>query len=348
MKKKIQIYNHYIGDECPCFIVAEIGNNHQGNFELAVKLIEKAKEAGVDAVKFQKRDINSLLTKHLYNSPYDGPNSFGKTYGEHREKVELSVEDFAKLKKIAEDMDILFFASVWDEISLDQMIKIGLEIIKIPSADLVNIPLIRKAATYKKVIFLSTGMSSLEEIDVAVSELNKRGSNYVLLHCNSSYPCLYEEIALPAIKQLMERYSCLVGYSGHEIGIYPSLASICYGACVVEKHFTLDKDLPGSDHCVSLTPDEMKKLVQGIRIIEKSIIVKEKKVFDREYESSKKLRKSIVASRDIKKGEILSENNITVKSPGTGLSPIYWDYVIGKKVNQDYLKDDFILLDEIE
>lgn len=347
MKKVIKLSNRTIGQNYPCFIVAEIGNNHQGSFELAVKLIEKAKEAGVDAVKFQKRDIKSLLTKKLYNMPYRGNNSFGKTYGEHREKLELSLENFAKLKDICEELGLIFFASIWDEKSLEDIIKIGVEIIKIPSSDLVNIPLLRKATQYDRVIFLSTGMSTLDEINVAVNELQKKNANFVLLHCNSSYPCPYEEVALPVIRQLIEKFNCLVGYSGHEIGIYPSLASVCYGACVVEKHFTLDKNMPGSDHFISLTPNEMKELVNGIRIIEKSTIEKEKNLLKGELKTTKKLRKSIVAAKNIKKGDILTAKNITVKCPGTGLSPIYWDHVIGKKANKDFEIDEFIFMDDL-
>ncbi len=336
-----------IGDSSPCFIVAEIGNNHQGDFELAVKLIEEAKKAGVDAVKFQKRDIKSLLTKELYNLPYQGENSFGSTYGEHREKLELSIEEFAKLKEIAEKNGLLFFASAWDFKSLYELNKIGVEIIKICSADLVNIPFLREIAKLNKIVFLSSGMSTIDQIDKAVDELKKFDTDFVLLHCNSSYPCDYKEIAIPVIKLLRNRYQILVGYSGHEIGIYPSIAAICLGACVLERHFTLNKSFTGTDHRLSLTPSEMKELVNAVRIVEDTMCIKEKKLFKKEIIVSQKLRKSIVASRDIKKGEILTQDNLTVKCPGNGMSPEFWYDIMGKRAARDFKKDDFIFLEDL-
>ncbi len=336
-----------IGAYVPCFIVAEIGNNHQGKLELAQQLIEEAAKSGADAVKFQKRHIPSMLTKQLYNSPYNGSHSFGKTYGEHREALELSVEEFEKLKAFAEDLGLVFFSSVWDEVSLKQMVEIGVEIVKISSADLVNIPLLRKAASTQRIIFLSTGMSTLEEIDKAVSEIKKQNETLVLLHCNSSYPCKEEKIALPVITTLKQRYNTLVGYSGHEKGIGPSIASVALGACVVERHFTLDKTFSGTDHKVSLLPEEFKQMVKSIREVEKAMSIKEKKVCLEEVKNAKKLRKSIVAATNISNGELLTDKNITVKSPGTGLSPIYWDNVIGKKATRDFIKDDFIYLEDL-
>ncbi len=348
MKNTIQLSNNIIiGDNKPCFIVAEIGNNHQGRFDLAVKLIEKAKEAGVDGVKFQKRDVKSLLTEKLYSQPYMGINSFGPTYGEHREKLELSIEEFAKLKQVAETNGLLFFASAWDEKSLYELDSIGVEIIKVCSADLVNICFLRKIAKLNKIIFLSSGMSTLTQIDKAVNELKTQGCRFVLLHCNSSYPCKYEHIGLPIISQLKDRYGVLVGYSGHEMSIYPSIAAVCFGACVIERHFTLDRSLPGTDHKLSLDIADMKRLVQGVREVEKAMILKEKKVFQEELDVAKKLRKSIVARINIRKGDMLTEENVTVKSPGTGLSPEYWYDVIGKKAIKDLKKDDFILLKDI-
>ncbi len=348
MKKKLNLAKgKSIGIGEPCFVIAEIGNNHQGSFELAQKLIEEAAKAGADAVKFQKRHIPSLLTSTLYNAPYNGPNSFGKTYGEHREALELSVEEFKKLKDFAEDLGLVFFASVWDEVSLMQMVDIGVEIIKISSADLVNIPLLRKAASTQKIIFLSTGMSSLEEIDRAVSEIKAQNPKLVLFHCNSSYPCKDEQIALSVINVLQQRYNTLVGYSGHEKGIGPSIASVALGACAVERHFTLDKSLPGTDHKVSLLPEEFRLMVKSIREVEKAIKVKEKRVYPEELKNKEKLRKSIVAATDISEGDVITEENITVKSPGIGLSPIYWDDVIGKRAKRSFKKDEFIQFEDL-
>ena len=330
-----------------CFLVAEIGNNHQGKFELAVKLIEEAAKIGVDAVKFQKRDVRAILTKSLYNAPYPGNNSFGSTYGEHRNRLELSIEDFCKLKELDEKKGLVFFSSVWDEKSLMDVLNLGVEIIKISSADLVNLPLIRTAAKTKKIIFLSTGMSTLDEIDVAVQEITKENENLVLLHCTSSYPCEDHEVCLPVIPLLRERYKVPVGYSGHEIGIVPSIGAVALGACVLERHFTLDKNLPGTDHKLSLVPKEFERLIKDIRRLEKAMSIKEKRVFNKELESAKKLRKSIVASKTIKKGERLTQDNLTVKSPGLGISPIYWDKIIGKRATKDIREDEFIRFEDI-
>jgi sialic acid synthase SpsE len=337
-----------IGNNKECFIVAEIGNNHQGRFDLAAVMIEEAAKAGADAVKFQKRDIPSLLTSYMYNQPYKSPDSFGPTYGKHREALELSIEDFSRLKEIAEQKGLIFFSSVWDEKSLHEVNSLGVEIIKICSADLVNIPLLRKAASLSKIIFLSTGMSTIEEIDVAVEEISSLNDKLILLHCNSSYPCDEEQIALPVISFLSKRYKVPVGYSGHEVSIAPSVAAVALGACVVERHFTLDKSLCGTDHKVSLTPLEFKELVKGIREVERAIKVKEKRVFDEEKKVALKLRKSIVAKRDLRKGTILTEEDITVKSPGTGISPIYWDKIIGRELKQDIQKDELLTWKHVE
>ncbi len=334
-----------VGSYVPCFVVAEIGNNHQGRFELAAEMIKEASRAGVDAVKFQKRDIPSLLTKQMYEEPYEGPNSFGSTYGKHREFLELSIAEFAKLKHIAEEEGLVFFASVWDPKSLEDVLSLDVEIIKICSADLVNIPLLRKAAATGRLLFLSTGMSSVEEIDIAVNEIMMFHDRLILLHCNSSYPCREEHISLPVIDFLSKRYGVPVGYSGHEKGIAPSLAAVALGACVIERHFTLDKSLPGTDHKASLTPSELAELVKGVREIEAALKIKEKKIFEEEKKVAKKLRKSIVAARDLKRDSILTEDDISVKSPGNGISPIYWDKVLGMVLREDVKKDTLLRWD---
>ncbi len=337
-----------IGVSRPCFIVAEIGNNHQGRFELAARMIEEAASIGVDAVKFQKRHIPSLLNEQMYNMPYKGRESFGDTYGEHRKALELSIEEFARLKTIAEERGLVFFASVWDEKSLEEVDSLGVEIIKIPSADLVNIPLLRKAALLHKLIILSTGMSTLEEIDVAVNEVMLCHDKLILMHCNSSYPCREEEIALPVIPLLAKRYGVVVGYSGHEKGIAPSIGAVSLGACVVERHLTLNREYCGTDHKASLTPREFKMLVEGIREVEKAMAVKEKRVFDSEKQVSLKLRKSIVAAKHLSPGHVLEEGDIVAKSPGYGISPIHWDEMFGKIIQRELKKDDVIMWEDIK
>ncbi len=323
-----------IGQGHPCFIVAEIGNNHQGEFDIAKQMIAEAAAAGVHGVKFQKRDMDALLTREGRAAPYTGCNSFGPTYGEHRNALELSIEQMAELKEYSEAQGLVFFASAWDNPSLKQVLDMDVELLKICSADLVNVPLVRKYAASKIPIILSTGMSSLEDIDVALAEIRAYHDDVVLLHCNSSYPCPEEQIGLPVMEGLRERYGLPIGYSGHEQGLGPSVGSVALGACMVERHFTLDKSLKGTDHQASLEPAELAQMVTMIGEVEKAMIVKGKKVFAEEQAAAKKLRKCIVFSRDLPAGHVLTEADLTTRSPRVGVSPVHWDEVIGGTVNR--------------
>lgn len=337
-----------IGHNLPCFIVAEIGNNHQGKLDLAKEMILAAAEAGANGVKLQKRHTDALLSEEGKNAPYTGGNSFGATYGEHRNALELSVEEMAELKNLAHRLGLVFFASAWDHVSVEHMREIGWDMAKICSADLVNIPMLRQVGKMNIPIILSTGMSTWGEIDRAVKELCSFHEQLILLHCNSSYPCPEEEIALPVMDKLRTKYALPVGYSGHERGFAPTLAAVARGACVVERHFTLNKDLPGTDHQVSLEPEQLRSLVTMIREVESALEVKDKRVGQKEQNAAQKLRKSIVAGRDIPGGHVLTEKDLTVKSPGTGMSPLKWDEILGKRVRVAIPRDNQITLDHIE
>jgi sialic acid synthase len=318
-----------IGHDNPIFIVAEIGNNHQGEVETALEMIQEAARCGVDAVKLQKRNTQALLTREGCATPYRGPNSFGPTYGLHRDALELDLEGMARVKALAEELGLVFFASAWDAPSLRQMAELGLELIKIPSADMGCIPLLRQAAALDVPVILSTGMNGLPEIDTAVAELRSYHDNIIVLHCNSTYPCPEDRIGLPVIQQLRQRYKLPVGYSGHEQGLGPSVAAAAVGACVIERHFTLDKNQKGTDHKASLEPAEMAALVRMVREVERAMLLREKQVCPSEVATAKKLRKSIVFARDLPAGHVLTESDLTVKCPGTGLSPVHWDDVLG-------------------
>ena len=323
-----------IGPGAPCFVVAEIGNNHQGELSLAKEMVHAAAEAGVDGVKFQKRDMEALLTRAGREAPYGGKNSFGATYGEHRLALELSIGQMAELKTLAESLGLVFFASAWDLPSLEQILDLDVELMKICSADLVNLPLIREVAYSGLPTILSTGMSSFEDIDVAVMEFARTNPYLVLLHCNSTYPCPEECIALPVIENLRDRYGLPVGYSGHERGIAPSVASVALGACVIERHFTLDKEMKGTDHKASLTPEETAMMVAMIREVEDAVSAKGKKVGPEERSAAKKLRKCIVFSRDLPAGHVLAEADLTTRSPWVGVSPVHWDEVLGSTLGR--------------
>lgn len=318
-----------IGAGHPCFIVAEVGNNHQGELELAKQLVDESAKAGVDGVKFQKRRTEALLTRAGREAPYTGKNSFGPTYGEHREAIELSLEDMAELKLYTESLGLVFFASCWDEPSLDEILSLDVEVMKVASAELVNLPLLRKLGKSMVPVIMSTGMSSLEDISAAVSVIRQYHDNIVLLHCNSRYPCPEEQIGLPVMDSLREAYGLPVGYSGHERGIGPSVGSVALGACVVERHITLDKNQRGTDHQVSLEPAELSTMVGMIREVEKACEIKGKIVFPEEQAAAKKLRKCIVFSRDLPAGHLLTEADLTTRCPRVGVSPVHWDEVLG-------------------
>ena len=318
-----------VGEGHPCFVVAEIGNNHQGSVDVAKRMIDEAAAAGVQAVKFQKRDCEALLTRAGRETPYGGRNSFGSTYGEHRQALELDIDQMAALKAHAEDAGVVFFASAWDEPSFREMVELDVELHKICSADLVNLPLVRKYAAAGVPLIMSTGMSTLEDIDLAVDVIRDRTDDLILLHCNSTYPCPEDQIGLPVMDALRERYGLPVGYSGHERGLGPSVGAAALGACVVERHFTLDKTQKGTDHQVSLEPAELAAMVAMIREVEAAMHVRGKIVFPDEQAAAKKLRKCIVFSRDLPAGHVLTTSDLTTRSPRMGVSPIHWDEVLG-------------------
>lgn len=329
-----------IGRGQPCFLVAEIGNNHQGDEATAREMISRAADAGADAVKFQKRDTAALLTRAGREAPYGGPNSFGPTYGAHREALELPLDALARLKNHAESLGLVFFASAWDAPSLDGLASLGLELIKIASADLTTVPLLRQAGSLGIPLVLSTGMSAMQEIAAAVGELRALRTPLVLLHCNSSYPCPECDAALPVMTELGQRFNLPVGYSGHEAGLAPSLGAVALGACMVERHFTLDRTLPGTDHRASLDPESFALLASMVRELERALRVRDKLVTPAERATAAKLRKSVVAARPIAPGTVLNEADLTVKCPGTGISPLHWDELLGRTALRALVPDE--------
>lgn len=347
-RKKITVGERCIGEEEPCFVVAEIGLNHNGSVELAKKLIDAAVGCGADAVKFQKRSIDKILTKDALNAPYTAWYAYGKTYGEHRKALELSNEDFVALQEYANERNIIFFASSWDEESADFLESINVPIFKIASADITNLPLIEHIAEKKKLMIVSTGMCTLDEVKDAISIIQRYTDKLILLHCVSTYPSNFEEINLRAMETLKKAFNCLVGYSGHERGIAVSEAAAALGACVIERHFTLDRTMKGPDHAASLEPPGLFKLIRDIRNIEKSIGSPEKRMQEREIPIRTKLAKGIVASVDIIKGTVITRDMLTVKGPNTGLSPKYINILPGKRAVKDIKGDSVITEDMIE
>lgn len=287
---KIKLGNRYVGVGESPYIVAEIGNNHNGDLALAKRMMEVAHEAGVDAVKFQKKDVESAFPKALLESEYCGHNSFGKTYREHKMFLEFNEEQMAELYRYAEQIGITCFSTPFDIPSLECLERLGNPYYKISSFHVTNHQLIEAVCRTKKPVIISTGMSTLEEVDAAVEVLRKHDTPFVLLHCVSSYPTNDEDVNLLEIKYLQERYKCLVGYSGHERGVVICMASIPLGACLIERHFTLDRTMKGPDHAASVEPSGMKLIVRRAQYIYKALGVGEKRILECEVANRLKNR----------------------------------------------------------
>lgn len=289
--KKFQISNNrFIGDDQPPFIIAEIGNNHNGDINIAFELIKKAKEIGVDAVKFQIKDIETSFSKELLDSPYLNSNSFGETYREHKQALEFSKDELILIYEYAKKLNIICFSTPFDIKSVDLLEELGNPIYKISSFHVTDIKLIEKICATKKPIIISSGMSTIEELDTAMALIKKNTSNFVLLHCVSCYPTDDEDVNLHLLPTLKNRYDCIVGYSGHERGIALSVASIALGARVIERHFTLDRTMKGPDHASSIEISGMSQIIERSQRMFKALGSSEKKVFDCELSNRKKFR----------------------------------------------------------
>jgi len=329
-------------------VIAEVGVNHNGQIDLAFKLIDVALNAGADVVKFHasipKLNISKVAVKADYQLSTTDPN---ETQLEMCEKMTLSFEELRKLKTYAEKREIKFLATPFDIVSIDYLDKLGLDCIKVPSGDITNLPYLRRIGELNKEVIMSTGMSELSEITDALNILNDSGterSKIMILHCNTEYPTPYDDVNLRAMLTIRDELGVRVGYSDHTLGIEVPIAAVALGAEVIEKHITLDRNMQGPDHSSSLEPDELKAMVNAIRNIEKAMGDGVKRPSLSEKENMPIARKSIIAATKIKKGEILSEKNLLVKRPATGISPMNWDKVIGKVANKDYEEDDLIEL----
>lgn len=326
------------------FIIAEAGVNHNGDLNIAKKLIDKASESGVDAIKFQSFKAENLVTKNAQKAQYQKESTSNQeNQFEMLHKLELSYRDHKELIKYCEYKGIMFLSSAFDLESIDLLNDLNIEIFKIPSGEITNLPYLKKIGLLNKKTILSTGMSTLGEVESALKILKENGSNDItVLHCNTEYPTPMEDINLNAMNTMKNAFKVEVGYSDHTLGIEIPIAAVALGATVIEKHFTLDKSMDGPDHKASLEPDELKLMVKSIRNIERALGHGIKKPTDSELKNKDMARKSIVANMDIKKGEVLSENNLYVKRPGTGISPIRWYEIIGRVAKRDFKEDELI------
>lgn len=331
-------------------IIAEAGVNHNGSIEMAKQLVDKAVEAGVGYIKFQTFKAANLVTKSACQAEYQKKNIGGSDDSQYNmlKKLELSPNDHEILVNYCRERNIKFFSTAFDFDSIEYLHSLGLGLWKIPSGEVTNYPFLKRIAAYNEKTILSTGMCDMEDVRAAVSALYKNGlskENLILLHCNTEYPTPFEDVNLKAMDALRKEFGVEVGYSDHTKGIEVPIAAVALGATVIEKHFTLDRNMEGPDHKASLEPDELKAMVNAIRNIEKAISGDgTKHVSNSERKNIAIARKSIMAACSIKKGEVFTEDNLTVKRPGNGISPMRWEEVLGTKAVRDFAEDELIEL----
>lgn len=330
-------------------IIAEAGVNHNGDIAKAKALIDKGAEAGVDYVKFQTFKAEKLVTKQAQRASYQDKNTQNNdSQYEMLKKLELSQALHQELMDYCNQKGVKFLSTGFDSESLVFLAQLGITIAKVPSGEITNLPYLRQVASLFPEVILSTGMATIDEIKDAVKVLIDNGvskDKIIILHCNTEYPTPMEDVNLKAMLHIQRELGLPIGYSDHTLGIEVPIAAVALGATVIEKHFTLDKTLPGPDHKASLEPNELKAMVSAIRNIEKAIGGSGLKEVSKSEEKNKPIaRKSIVASTDIKKGDIFTPENLTVKRPGSGISPMQWDEVIGKEAKRDFQEDELIEL----
>jgi len=328
------------------FIIAEAGVNHNGSIKLAKDLIDVAVESGADAVKFQTFKAENLVSKTAEKADYQKKTTDAlESQFDMIKKLELDVSTHKELLAYCQEKGIMFLSTPFDHDSIDLLSDLGLQIFKIPSGEITNLPYLKHIGSFGKRVILSTGMSDLKEVEDALSILIDAGTsktNITVLHANTMYPTPMEDVNLNAMLTIQKEFDISVGYSDHTLGIEVDIAAVAMGATVIEKHFTLDKVMDGPDHKASLEPEELMIMVKGIRNIEKALGSSKKKPSPSESININIVRKSIVANKDIQKGDLLTDKNIIVKRPGYGISPMKWDGIIGTVATKNYKIDDLI------
>lgn len=342
--KEIKAGERMIGHDHPVFIIAEAGVNHGGDMNVARQLIDIAAGAKADAVKFQAFRTESLILKNVEKAPYQQKTTAAsESQFEMLKKLELKREQYAELKKYCAQKGIMFLITPFDEDSLKELEEVGVEAYKIASTDTTNLPFLAKVAQTGKPVFFSTGMSYMNEIEAALSEMAEFNRNIVLLHCTANYPIRNDEVNLNVINTFRQKFDMLVGYSDHSVGIGAAPYAVPMGAVVLEKHFTLDKSLEGPDHLASLDPAELKAFVEQVRMIEVFMGSNEKKPTESEMKTRASLQKCLVAAKSIRKGEVITADAIVAKrTGGRGISPMRYKEVIGTTADRDYITDDII------
>jgi N-acetylneuraminate synthase/sialic acid synthase len=350
MSRSLRLDGFEIRDDGPCYVIAEIGHNHQGELEKAKELVAAAKECGVDAVKFQKRDNKALFTREFYDSSYDNENSFGPTYGAHREALELGKDEWREVREYAHELGTGFVAAAFDIPSADFLAELDLTAFKFASGDLKNTPLQRHVAEFGRPMLLSTGGGTMEDVERAVETILPINDQLGVLQCTATYPAAAEELNLGVITAYRERFpELVVGLSDHQSGIAMALVAYMLGARVIEKHFTLDHAWKGTDHAFSLMPEGMRRLVRDLHRIPEARGDGLKRPLQSEQPALRKMGKKLVAARDLEAGHVLRAEDVASKSPADGgLPPHELDRIVGMRLRRALRDEENILLVDLE
>ncbi|HEY6067763.1 MAG TPA: N-acetylneuraminate synthase family protein [Gaiellaceae bacterium] len=348
--RRIEIDGVEVHDDGECYVIAEIGHNHQGDLAKAKQLIEAAKECGANAIKLQKRSNRTLFTREFFNQPYENEFSFGRTYGEHREALEFGHDEYVELQRHAKSIGITFFATAFDFESADFLAELEVPAFKIASADLVNTPLLRRVAAFGKPVLLSTGGATMGDVKRAVDAVLPINPRLVLMQCTAAYPCETEDLNLNVISTLRERFpGAVVGLSDHQNGISMSLVAYMLGARVIEKHFTLNHAWKGTDHAFSLMPEGLRKLVRDLRRVRPALGDGVKRPLEIERKPLEKMGKNLVAARDLPAGHILAADDIEMKSPASGgLPPYELERVVGMRLLRGLRREEAFARSDVE
>src|SRR6266511_1781266 len=348
--RRLTIDGFEIHDGGRCYVIAEIGHNHQGSVEQAKAMLTMAKDCGADAVKVQKRSNRMLYTREFFEQPYENEFSFGPTYGEHREALELDRDEYVQVQRYAWEIGITFFATPFDFESADFLAELDVPAYKLASADLVNTPLLRHVASFGKPMLLSTGGGTLEDVDRAMAAVTPLNEQLCILQCTAAYPCETEDLHLRVITTLRERYpDFVIGLSDHQNGISMALVAYMLGARVIEKHFTLNHAWKGTDHAFSLMPEGLRRLVRDLQRIPVALGDGVKRPLPVEAKPLQKMGKKLVAARDLELGHVLTADDIAIKSPADGgLLPYELDRLVGRRLRRPVVFEDFVTFDDVE
>jgi len=339
--RSLTIGTHRIDDDAPCYVIAEIGHNHQGSLEKARELFREAQRAGAQAVKLQKRDNRGLFTRAAFNKSYDNENSFGATYGEHREFLEFGVDEYRELQAYAKELGIDFFATAFDMASADFLAALDVPAYKIASGDLRSTPLLEHVASFGKPMVVSTGGAHIDDVQRAYDTILAINPNLAILQCTAGYPAPFEELDLQVITEYRERFpEAVVGFSGHDNGIAMAVVAYVLGGRIVEKHFTLNRTMKGTDHAFSLEPIGMQKLVRDLHRARAALGDGVKAPLEKEKKPLFKMAKKLVAARDLPAGHTVTRDDVAIKSPNDGLPPWHLDRILGRVTSAAMKADD--------